>query len=101
MFEACLGRRHLEEHYGARLSSDDPFFDLVQIGSNDHANRRGQEHTMWYQVDNIPTSKVQILELIVTQNAFCDLSGGVVIYFDKIEVVNFLNADQGNQLIKS
>ena len=32
------------------------------------------------------------------KNIPCGTSGGVVIYFDKIEVVNLLAADRGNQI---
>ena len=32
------------------------------------------------------------------KNIPCGTSGGVVIYFDKIEVVNLLDADRGNQI---
>lgn len=35
------------------------------------------------------------------KNIPCGTSGGVVIYFDKIEVVNFLNADQVYEIVKN
>ncbi len=34
------------------------------------------------------------------KNIPCGTSGGVVIYFDKIEVVNLLSADHGKKHIK-
>jgi hypothetical protein len=35
------------------------------------------------------------------KNIPCGTSGGVVIYFDKIEVVNLLNADQVHSIVKN
>ena len=63
--------------------------DATFLCPDHHSNRRSEKCSLWYKVR-------RDLSCVHCVSCTCVVSsGGVVIYFDRVEVVNILAADQG------